>query len=530
MPSSPIADWSQDAKPVSLRKRLRRVIWDTLDHSPEERRLMFKIDFFILTWASFSYFSKNLNQNNLSNAYVSGMKEELNVVGNQYQTFTTMWTIGYVISQIPSQMICTRIRLSLWCPSWECLWVIVTFASAAVKTPYQLYACRFLVGLAEGTFYPAVHTVLGSWYTKRELAKRAGIFFGSAFVGSMFSGYLQAALYNGMNGVHGLSGWRWLFIFDGVITFPMALWGYLALPDLPSNTRVPWLKPEEKELALQRMQKAGKSLEEPITWSGTKRVLSKWHFWVYTAYYTFFICSENIGGYMNLWLKSLNRYSVSQINTYPTVTNAITIVTSLAYGWTSDLLQIRYPIVFFSLTVCFFAAMNLAIWDGVPFGLKWASYYLTGYAMSCFSVFKPCIRYAVGMEDWRDDVYMTLTRDNGQRDLRKRQPRAQDHPRLNKLHRVRSFPSFLFHSSLRLPHPLIFPFISHVFRYAFNAWIPLISYNTTYAPRFLVGNSVTVGLIVCAAMTLGLAVYLQQRDEERRQQQQEPEQLNAGLV
>jgi ACS family pantothenate transporter-like MFS transporter len=83
-----------------------------------------------------------------------------------------------------------QVRLSLWCPSWELLWVIVTFASSAVKTPHQLYACRFLVGLAEGTFYPAVHTVLGGWYTKRELAKRACIFFGSAFVGSMFSGYL----------------------------------------------------------------------------------------------------------------------------------------------------------------------------------------------------------------------------------------------------------------------------------------------------------------------------------------------------
>lgn len=28
-----------------------------------------------------------------------------------------------------------------------------------------------------------------------------------------------------MNGKAGLSGWRWLFIFDGVITLPMALWG-----------------------------------------------------------------------------------------------------------------------------------------------------------------------------------------------------------------------------------------------------------------------------------------------------------------
>jgi len=53
-------------------------------------------------------------------------------------------------------------------------------------------------------------------------------------------------------------------------------------------------------------------------------------------------------------------YSVPNINTYPTVTNAVTIVTTLAYGWTSDALQVRSPIVYFSLAVCFFfAAMNL---------------------------------------------------------------------------------------------------------------------------------------------------------------------------
>lgn len=79
-------------------------MWDSLDRSPEERRLIAKIDFFILTWAGFTYFSKNLNTNNIcqyrdpktvgtfgtdnspANAYVSGMKEELNVVGNEYQT------------------------------------------------------------------------------------------------------------------------------------------------------------------------------------------------------------------------------------------------------------------------------------------------------------------------------------------------------------------------------------------------------------------------------------------------------------
>ncbi|KAK7972297.1 major facilitator superfamily transporter [Apiospora saccharicola] len=465
-----LAEEPQEKK--SARRRFRELAWDSLDRSPEERRLISKIDFYILTWAGLAYFSKNLNQNNVANAYVSGMKEELNVVGNEYQTFTTMWTIGYVISQIPSQIICTRVRISVWCPTWELLWVLVTFATAAVHTSHHLYACRFFVGLAEGTFYPAVHTVLGGWYTKYgvriELGKRACIFFASAFIGSMFSGYLQAALYTGMNGVGGLSGWRWLFIFDGIITLPMAFWAYYALPDLPSNTRVRWLTPEEKQLAMNRMKRTGKQLDEPFTLAGLRRILGRWHFWVYTTYYTFFICSENIGTYMNLWLKSLDRFTVPQINNYPTVTNAITIVTTLAYGWVSDGLQIRAPIVYFSLTVCFFAAMNLAIWDGVPFGLKWASFCMTGFAQGSGPIFLTMVNeYCAGDSLERKFILGT----------------------------------------------------TNSIAYAFNAWIALVTYNTTYAPRFLVGNSVTAGLIICAAMTLTAAVLLQRHDDRNKKKE-----------
>ncbi|CAG8976132.1 hypothetical protein HYALB_00002413 [Hymenoscyphus albidus] len=65
---------SSSLEKQSLRHRIREILWDSLDRTPEERKLIFKLDVFILTWAGFTYFSKNLNQNNISNAYVSGMK------------------------------------------------------------------------------------------------------------------------------------------------------------------------------------------------------------------------------------------------------------------------------------------------------------------------------------------------------------------------------------------------------------------------------------------------------------------------
>lgn len=76
-------------------------IWDTLDKSPAERRFLFKLDAALLSFASLGYFIKYLDQVNINNAFVSGMKEDLDLFGNQLNYMQTCWTVGYVIGQIP---------------------------------------------------------------------------------------------------------------------------------------------------------------------------------------------------------------------------------------------------------------------------------------------------------------------------------------------------------------------------------------------------------------------------------------------
>lgn len=118
-----------------------------------------------------------------------------------------MWTLGYIIGQIPSNLILTRVRPSIWIPSLELTWTILTFSLAHCNTAKQIYAVRFLVGLAESGFYPGMQYVIGSWYTKEELAKRSCIFHTSSAVASVFSGYLMAAVYH-LEGVGGFRGWQ----------------------------------------------------------------------------------------------------------------------------------------------------------------------------------------------------------------------------------------------------------------------------------------------------------------------------------
>jgi ACS family pantothenate transporter-like MFS transporter len=76
-------------------------IWDSFNKSPEERRFLFKLDAVVLTFASLGYFIKYLDQVNINNAFVSGMKEDLGLFGNELNYMQTAWTVGYVIGEIP---------------------------------------------------------------------------------------------------------------------------------------------------------------------------------------------------------------------------------------------------------------------------------------------------------------------------------------------------------------------------------------------------------------------------------------------
>lgn len=97
----------------------------------KERKFVQKLDFSLLTILSLGYFIKNLDSTNISNAYVSGMKEALEMNGNQLNLIDVAWTTGYVIGQLPSQLILTKVRPSIWIPSCELVWTVLTFCLAA---------------------------------------------------------------------------------------------------------------------------------------------------------------------------------------------------------------------------------------------------------------------------------------------------------------------------------------------------------------------------------------------------------------
>ncbi|KAK9447735.1 major facilitator superfamily domain-containing protein [Limtongia smithiae] len=351
--------------------RWRRIIgqlWDTVSKPPNERRYIERLDKFILTYALLSYGLKSLDVSNISNAFVSGMQEDLHLYGQERNLFYSTYSAGYLLGSTPSQIIINRIRPSTWVPFCEFTWSILVGFLCAVRSAKQIYVLRFLIGLFESASYPAFAYILGSWYGPDELAKRMGVYDCAGYVANMLAGYLQAGIYATMNGVFGVAGWRWMFVIDGILGFPIAFWGYYCIPDFPNNTRARWLSTEDRELSLIRMKLLGRKEPRRLT---VKRFIDmffrSWRPWPFLISYTM-LWTSGTSGYFNLWLKSLKIFSVEELNIIPTFGYALGLVSGFAFANLSDRTKYRWPWLFLATFFRFLGSLLLAIWD-LPFGV-----------------------------------------------------------------------------------------------------------------------------------------------------------------
>ncbi|KAL4817531.1 major facilitator superfamily domain-containing protein [Aspergillus spinulosporus] len=333
-----------------------RLRWITrvLNLDNPERFLVLKLDILLLTWAFVAGLTKDMDQSATTQAYVSGWKEALSLYGNELVEFTTYFSIGYALAIVPSQMIQTLIRPSIFLPACEVIWGLLTLTTYAAKNARTVYALRFLLGIFESTSWPGLVSLIFNWYTPAELGKRLAIFGVSGVAGSMFLGILQAALYKNLNGAGGLEGWQWLFIVSGCITIFWGLIGFLIIPDSPSITRAVWLTHSERRLALRRMEKNDTETSKLIDY---KRLFRKAKLitlsplaWLYMAAYLQFAWSQRANSYFLLYLKGLKRadgeplYSTYTVNLIPLGGYAISIVSNILLNAVSDWKQWRIQI------------------------------------------------------------------------------------------------------------------------------------------------------------------------------------------
>jgi sugar phosphate permease len=250
----------------------------------------------------------------------------------------------------------------------------MTFYSIAqAPNAKTIYALRVLLGLFSAVFWPTAVSMIFNWYTPAELAKRVAFFNVSDAAGGMFLSALQAALYTNMDGVHGISGWQWLFIISGTITIGQGLLGLVIIPDSPVLTRAIWLTDAEKRIARKRMADFGANTSNMIPTQVVVQKLRK--LLVHPVTYFFLAAfalqawANRANSYFTLYLKALEdssgnlRFSTYQVNVIPMGGYALQILINLGLNALSDWKQWRWQI---SIAPAFLLGIVLSVLSAWP--------------------------------------------------------------------------------------------------------------------------------------------------------------------
>lgn len=264
------------------------------------------------------------------------MKEEPWFSDAVFATGSGIFFIGYFFFEVPGNIMMQRIGARLWITRIMVSWGILSSLCAVSSSPMVFYTLRFLLGMAEAGFFPAIILYLTYWFPREHRARLVALFMTAiafaGIVGSPLSGWILQATENHSQ----LKSWQWLFILEGV---PSILFG-MAIPWLLSNKpeEAAWLTPAEKNLlhnaleAEQQRKETGGRHYQLIS-----EAFRSPQVWLFCLIYFCFI----IGLYgVSFWLPQIIENSLTRnkwhIGLYAAIPWAFACIAMIVFGKHSD--------------------------------------------------------------------------------------------------------------------------------------------------------------------------------------------------
>ncbi|KAI8297268.1 MFS transporter prlL [Colletotrichum sp. SAR11_240] len=270
----------------------------------EERSVLNKIDKRFLIIIGFMYMIKQIDQSNAANVRVLQVGEsrnimkELSMTSDQYNWVGSIYGIAYIVFEAPSNLLLKRMSPHLWQSRIFLTWGIITACHAAAQNRHQLYAMRFLLGMFEAGMFPGVMAQLSSWYRTDEIGKPVTWFFATSNLAGIIGSLLCYGI-SYMNGVGGLSAWRWVYLLEGLATIVFSGAVFWYLPDYPKSPRSDrWFTKREQEFIEARLPENAPLTNDPdFSKKEIFAVLKTPLIWSFMLSQTLI----NIGGYALTW-------------------------------------------------------------------------------------------------------------------------------------------------------------------------------------------------------------------------------------
>ncbi|WP_448118793.1 MFS transporter [Pseudomonas serbica] len=172
------------------------------------------------------------------------MNADIGLSASVYGWGAGLFFIGYCLFEVPSNLLMAKVGARRWIARILFTWGLIATCMAFVEGPKSFLTMRFLLGVAEAGFFPAVILYLTFWFPARYRARIVSTFMLSIPISLAIGAPVSTALLQ-LDGWMGLKGWQWLFIIEGIPG--MLLVGVVLkyLPDSPKHAT--WLSDAERQ-------------------------------------------------------------------------------------------------------------------------------------------------------------------------------------------------------------------------------------------------------------------------------------------
>jgi len=278
------------------------------------------------------YITAYLDRVNVSFAGLE-MTRELKFSNEVFGFGAGIFFFGYCLLEIPGAMLAESWSARKWIASIMIAWGLLAGLTGLIHTAAEFNIIRFLLGLAEGGFFPAVVVYLTHWFRYEDRAKAIAMFMAaipvSNMVGAPISGMLMRLDWLG------LSGWRWLLILEGIPALVGGIVVLFYLTDWPKDAR--WLDAQERDWITAELAHESREKKARGGHTGILRVLRQPV--VLLLALSYFLV--NTSGYgFNIWLpkivQKLSGMSTLNVSLVVMIPNLFATVAMLVAGWHSD--------------------------------------------------------------------------------------------------------------------------------------------------------------------------------------------------
>ncbi|TFL04974.1 major facilitator superfamily domain-containing protein [Pterulicium gracile] len=221
-----------------------------------EARLKRKMDWIILPILAVCYFFYYVDKTTLSYAAIFGIREDLNLQGQEYAWLSSVFYFGWMAWAIPTNLIMQRSPPSTYLGINICFWGIFLMLQALSQNFTHMVVLRVLSGAAEAIADPAFMLVTAMWYTRGEQPTRISIWYAANGIGVAGGGLIGY----GIGNIKGsLASWRYEFIIVGAFCTAWGIFIIFYLPNTIAGCR--FISRDERMFMVARLRKNQTGIE-----------------------------------------------------------------------------------------------------------------------------------------------------------------------------------------------------------------------------------------------------------------------------